>query len=252
MLLRKRHQVKKLFGGEVYYRHLRTLSNTQVTDAINCMPKQVQFSIRAPFIKATKAFKGFQEVGASISSSIEALLDYIGQFLNQSALEGSFRIEGGNYIDSRNIQGSLAIEYPPGDACTADGSCIQDSCLEVDLSKIPNRLPRGTAGVRHVHLDKKGYLTVQMAKRKKRHGNWIGEKAHRIVIWAMFGPQPQALVRRRINGRNKGAVVMHACHNSRCVNPEHLVYGSNTENLTTNKEQATTHCKRRMAEQGRL
>lgn len=249
MLQRRRHQVKKLFGGSVYYRHLSTLTPTELNDAIGQMPKQLQLSIGAPFTKATKAFQG---LGSSISASIEALLDYLGLFLKDDALQGSFRIEGGHYVNSNDIRGSLAIEYPPGDAATADGACIEDSCLEFDVSKVPKRRPRGTADVKHVHLDRKGYLTVKMAKRKKCHGDWIGEKAHRIIAWAMFGPQPNHLARRRINGKNRGAVVMHLCHNPSCVNPEHLVYGINKENLTTNKEKATQDCQRRMYEQHRL
>lgn len=247
--MRRRHQVQLLFAGQVYYRHLGRLSASELQDAINIMPKQLKQSILGPNTKRTKAFDGS---GPSISASIGALLDYIGLFLTDEAREGALPLQGGNYIDHLNLSGSLSLEYPPGDTRSEDGSCIPDSCLEIDINKIPPRKPTGSQDVKHVHVKRGGYLVIQMAKRKKCHGNWIKEFAHRIVTFAMFGPQPQALARRRINGRNTGCVVMHNCHNPKCVNPEHLVYGIGKENLTKDKDQATEACMRRMREQGRL
>lgn len=249
-MMRQRHQLKLLFEGKVYYRYLGTLSGTDLQQAINRMPKQLKSSISAAHTKRTKAFDCAAQ-GPSISASIEALLDYIGQFLTDGAREGAIPLQGGNYIDHHDISGSLTLEYPPGSTASADGSCMVDSCIEVDQTKVPKRKPRGSADVKHVYLDK-GYLRIQMAKRKKCYGNWIGEKASRIVAWAMFGPQPISLARRRINGRNKGAVVMHLCHNPKCVNAEHLVYGINSENLTKDKVKATEACLRRCREQGRV
>ena len=51
----------------------------------------------------------------------------------------------------------------------------------------------------------------------------IKEGAHRLVLWAIFGP-PNV-----INGRD--AVVMHSCGQPTCLNPHHMVWGTASENL---------------------
>lgn len=60
-------------------------------------------------------------------------------------------------------------------------------------------------------------------------GNWyhavkVGpgkyNKAHRLMCEAAHGPPPS------------GAVVMHSCNNKWCVNPTHLSWGTQKENIT--------------------
>ena len=41
---------------------------------------------------------------------------------------------------------------------------------------------------------------------------------YRIIAWAYHGPKPP------------GMGVRHLCGNSRCINPEHLTYGTQAEN----------------------
>lgn len=63
-----------------------------------------------------------------------------------------------------------------------------------------------------------GYLRLRLAPH-------VFEQAHRIVVWAFFGPpgdHPESY---------DGSVCMHACNNKRCLNPEHLIWGSMADNL---------------------
>ncbi|GLC45655.1 hypothetical protein PLESTM_001761400 [Pleodorina starrii] len=51
------------------------------------------------------------------------------------------------------------------------------------------------------------------------------EYAHRVVLWAVAGPPG-----------NAGEEVLHLCHNMRCLNPQHLVWGSHSENRAATAE----------------
>ena len=49
------------------------------------------------------------------------------------------------------------------------------------------------------------------------------ERAHRIVLWCVFGPPPLTLRRAR-------PLAVHMCGNPKCLNPEHLVWGDTAAN----------------------
>ena len=46
------------------------------------------------------------------------------------------------------------------------------------------------------------------------------EYAHRLVVWAILGPQT-----------DPRHVVMHTCNNSKCMSPFHLKYGDQRQNI---------------------
>ena len=68
------------------------------------------------------------------------------------------------------------------------------------------------------------YLHVKVGRiSSKSH---IRELAHRIVLWACYGPAPDSIV---------DPVVMHICSQRgavawKCLNPEHLVWGERLRN----------------------
>ena len=61
-------------------------------------------------------------------------------------------------------------------------------------------------------------------------GGPIKESAHRVVLVSTFGPPPVELV------RVGGAHVLHICGNPDCLNPLHLVWGSDGDNKANNTE----------------
>lgn len=52
-----------------------------------------------------------------------------------------------------------------------------------------------------------------------KHERWKLDYAHRVSYMEHFGPIPD------------GLMVRHRCHRRRCVNPEHLVLGTNSDNM---------------------
>ncbi len=68
------------------------------------------------------------------------------------------------------------------------------------------------------------YLTVTVGPR-------MYEKAHRLVLWQLQGPPPDvALPISRPHNAGKRYYAMHTCNNKRCLNPAHIVWGTNAEN----------------------
>lgn len=53
--------------------------------------------------------------------------------------------------------------------------------------------------------------------------------AHRVAYTLFVGPIPEA------------KVVMHLCHNVRCVNPKHLALGGQVENVRASARRLTMH-----------
>ena len=74
-----------------------------------------------------------------------------------------------------------------------------------------------------------GYIMPNGYGQVRRQGKtWL---AHRWSAHAAHGPCPP------------GQVVRHKCDNRRCINPEHLEYGSQGDNLNDRKERATQYRK---------
>lgn len=94
----------------------------------------------------------------------------------------------------------------------------QAICMLIDDS-----LVRGT---QYLSVDQSGYLKLVLAYDSRDSeiqaptvGN-IQEMGHRFVLWSVFGPPPSA-----------NMVCMHYCNNKKCLNPMHLVWGNQSENL---------------------
>ena len=75
---------------------------------------------------------------------------------------------------------------------------------------------------------------------------YVREYAHRIVLWACYGPPPENIL---------DPVAMHVCSPGgrgtwKCLNPEHLVWGERASNLNHGKVERT-EARERMLEQRR-
>lgn len=72
--------------------------------------------------------------------------------------------------------------------------------------------------------EKKAYLMVKLGHFRDGRGRKqvVWECAHRLVVWALGG------------GLNDGQVVMHVCDDERCLNPAHLLVGTQEHN--TNRD----------------
>lgn len=74
-----------------------------------------------------------------------------------------------------------------------------------------------------------GYIMPNGYGQVRRQGaTWL---AHRWAAHVAHGPCPP------------GQVVRHKCDNRKCINPEHLEYGSQGDNLNDRKERATQYRK---------
>ena len=74
-----------------------------------------------------------------------------------------------------------------------------------------------------------GYLMPNGYGQVRRQGKtWL---AHRWAAHVAHGPCPP------------GQVVRHRCDNRKCINPEHLEYGSQGDNLNDRKERAAHYRK---------
>ena len=78
-------------------------------------------------------------------------------------------------------------------------------------------------------IEHAGYLMPNGYGQVRREGKtWL---AHRWAAYVAHGPCPA------------GQVVRHTCDNRKCVNPAHLEYGTQGDNLNDRKERATTYRK---------
>jgi len=93
-----------------------------------------------------------------------------------------------------------------------------------------------------------GYYCVRIAERKmpgranESSGLFKLERAHRIVLWCMFGPPPC----------EEWSVAVHMCGNPSCLNPEHLVWGDYKTNLIRDANRARQAFEALLKAQGRL
>jgi len=87
-----------------------------------------------------------------------------------------------------------------------------------------------------------GELPTTTTLRRKRH---ILVRAHEFVAWSTHGPPKKG------TRGSKRKVVLHMCHNPRCINPLHLEYGTDVENVETwrNKARLRAELKRYFGEQ---
>ena len=87
-------------------------------------------------------------------------------------------------------------------------------CITLDASKV--------ASSKRVVWRDSGYYSVRIARARHPEPDRAVrlERAHRIVLWCVFGPPPQ----------EKWRHALHMCGNPRCINPEHLVWGSLEDN----------------------
>lgn len=165
---------------------------------------------------------------------ITRLLDHIADLLPAGARACRLRAEVGTSAPAstsapiqETLLGSQAFLSPPGphpDLAT----CMQPTQASVKNASNISPTTRGH-----------GYIRVKVGLPN------IMEYAHRIVLWACYGPPPQDIVE---------PVVMHLCCHARgefvCLNPEHMVWGEDAENFVNRFEEVDLEAMhRRMEEQ---
>jgi hypothetical protein len=136
--------------------------------------------------------------------------------------------------------------YPPGiepEAVSADTLDFEDKtrCITLcadSLKTKQGRNSRQRRGCSMISMDSKGgYYIVKVGKKGgAMSGQWRTERAHRLVLWSMFGPSP--LPHEDLKERHPYTLVLHMCGNPSCLNPEHLVWGNDRINRIRDKEEA--------------
>lgn len=101
-------------------------------------------------------------------------------------------------------------------AVTIPSSPYDAECMVYDSEAV------GRLTQRNITIDAAGYLRISLVyDRRRKPQAYITESAHRLVLWASFGPPDR-----------DDQVVMHYCNNSNCLNPLHMVWGYQWENLS--------------------
>lgn len=190
------------------------------------MPTQLLRSLM-PGIGATNAWRPNEHL--LIRDAVGNMLDFIGSTLRRTA--------------------RLAAALPPVDPNAEPGPDVELSghkAFETPLGLVPQldlcMLPDEAAvkNTRHIAFDHRGYLLVKVGRRPKSRGGWLGERAHRIILWAIWGPPPP--------GMDK-PVCMHVCNHWSCLNPDHLCWGEDRENKS---EAADVIARQHLTRQGRV
>lgn len=164
----------------------------------------------------------------SLQMAIRQLLDFIGSCLCEEARRLFLPMQNGEPGQEMLLPGHRALVTPLGLIPTLQ------LCMRVD--------PQLVIATKHMHFHSDGYLTIAVGKQDKPSGGWILEKAHRIVLWALYGPPPEDLAQ---------PCVMHICHVPDCLNVDHLCWGEDAENKLS-KEAATAAARNRLIQQGRV
>ena len=196
---------------------------------VSSMPLQLQRSVRGALnqsMQGTHAWEPGQQTLQSLRAAVRQLLDSIGNILEDIALLVSSDGHSGGEA-ARFAAGHAALGSPLGRVP------LLDQCMVPDASLV--------RGMPHINFDQKGYLLLSVARRATRLGGWLHERAHRVVLWAFFGPPPAGLRR---------PCVMHVCHNTRCCSVDHMVWGEHRENWQS-RDLADEAARRRLQQQVR-
>lgn len=137
---------------------------------------------------------------------VTRLLNIIGGVLHPVAKRRTIIAPRGQAVQT-NMIGSKAFVYPL--TKEEDG---QPVCMVYDADKLRE--------TRYMSRMPAGYISIYLGTDHSRRE--VKELAHRVVLWAIKGPPPLAI---------KYPVAMHTCNNTRCLNPLHLDWGENMDNV---------------------
>lgn len=158
---------------------------------------------------------------ADFEDLISCLLDSIGNVLERtSKLEDQpphpNNPQGGPGGPPRELRGHEAFSKPLG--LHAPSSI----CMLIDSNKVSRSKHFELGRQKHVSQPRSdlGYATLKLGKVPPGEGRWLMARAHQIVAWAMWGP-PQNISK---------PCVFHWCNQTKCLNPDHLVFGESWAN----------------------
>ena len=139
-------------------------------------------------------------------SMITRVLDFLGTILHPIAKRKSFTTPDGELVHTA-MRGAEAFKYP-----LAKEASGQQVCMVYKVEKARE--------TKHIYPLKSGYITVVLGYKGK--GVQVLELAHRLVLWAIKGPPPTSMMY---------PVAMHTCNNKSCLNPMHMMWGENKDNI---------------------
>ena len=218
----RRHQLVGPTPGLPYYRR----QNHTDQSLMQGMPTQL---LRAfvPGTGVTDAWKPMERL--SVQDAVSGTLDFIGSILRRIArLSAALPPVVPNAVPGPDVllSGHEAFEQPLG------------LVPQLDLCMLPDA--QAVRSTRHIAFDQRGYLLVKVGRRPKSRGGWLAERAHRIILWAIWGPPPAGMIR---------PVCMHVCNQPSCLNPDHVCWGEDGENKS---DAAGLFGRQRLTSQGRF
>jgi hypothetical protein len=161
--------------------------------------------------------------GQTAQDNIGAVLDLLGSILEGPAL---FGVQPTREAFIRPLL--LAKQGEGGQEDSISLPSVHPACMFVDMAK--------AKATKHIHCNsnKAGHVKVLLGY--KKGGGGVIEWAHRLVLHAIYGPPPEGRLH-----------ALHVCGNTRCLNPMHLVWGSNRCNYLDDEG----HYNTLLVEQGR-
>ena len=145
--------------------------------------------------------------------AVRYILDSIGELLQEGANTAPIGPPG-SAEETCELPGHASFANPKAN------ENLEAECMLIDADKI-----KAMTGTRkrypHFFWGLNGYARIKLATLGDGKSDII-EGVHRFVLWAMHGPPDTGICH---------PVCMHTCHRPNCVQPRHMRYGSNKENL---------------------
>lgn len=185
-------------------------------DLLSSMLPQMRLAVGCEHATSTSVFDPH---AADVRASITCMLDGIAGVMYDEATSGMSHVAGSS---AAPMHGSRAFAMPLMFAArsTTRAVTLTYACMLVEKAKVEL--------CKHMSMSRKGYLKLSIAHVPRctpKRDNTVMEYAHRVVLWAMYGPPPSDIVH---------PVVMHTCNHPACLNPNHLVWGESRENTNSN------------------
>lgn len=222
--------------------------------------------------RGTRACQG--AVGGNSRLRCSSALDFLGRFTRRYGHSPftvghdgreAFLRPPGRFSDTGPLLERLraaAVGERMSDQKLKPGMCTM--CVTLDPSRVfdvSSEVGDNAYGMHCIYPDGGHYIKVRVGQRTSKRKSeeqkaierelqqklgtrqtWMPERAHRLVLWCVFGPPAEP---------GKRPLALHMCGNAACLNPEHLLWGDYEANNLTKPVDAARKFEELLREQGR-